>query len=432
MHYRFSALRANGEITQRSYNQDRQLTQQTLADIIRSLVYDPIGNILSIDDGFNLHGYGYDPMSRLSSATANHYDLLYSYDKNGNRLTEEDANNNLTDYLYNPINNQLTDKQGATVKSYQYDLAGNMLNDSLHTFSYDARNQLVAIAGIASYTYNGLGQRVSKNTNNIQTHYVYDKNARLIGEYNATGQAIAETVYLFGQPIVVLKGTEAYNIHTDHLGTPRKISNQTANIIWQWQDKPFGDSNVNQDPDGDGVAFEYNLRFAGQYFDAETGLHYNYFRYYDPQTGRYITSDPIGLQGGLNTYLYALANPINFNDPLGLRIVRPPMTRAPQRNGIGTGTVLDLYFPPMGEPSNSKDNVVPLFPPKDRATDSCPLPDEDGKDPCEEWLDDLITWSLSIRLGFLQIDDLTKQAFNNSVRTFKKSCPHLASQINLL
>jgi RHS repeat-associated protein len=67
-----------------------------------------------------------------------------------------------------------------------------------------------------------------------------------------------------------------------------------------------------------GWAFKYNLRFAGQYFDEETGLHYNYFRDYDPKTGRYVQSDPIGLAGGLNTYLYANANPLSYIDPLGL------------------------------------------------------------------------------------------------------------------
>jgi len=108
-------------------------------------------------------------------------------------------------------------------------------------------------------------------------------------------------------------------VHADHLGSPRKITSQAGNIVWQWLDKPFGDSPVNQDPDGNGVAFEYNLRFPGQYFDAETGLHYNWNRYYDPQMGRYITSDPIGLVGGMNTYTYVGGSPVNAVDPLGLR-----------------------------------------------------------------------------------------------------------------
>ena len=85
----------------------------------------------------------------------------------------------------------------------------------------------------------------------------------------------------------------------------------------------------------------------------------------------------------------------------------------------------------MGDVSDSKDKVVPLFPPKDKPTESCPMPDEDDKDPCEEWLDDLIAMSLSIRFG-AQVDDLTKQAFNNSVRIFKRSCPLLADQIGFL
>lgn len=92
-------------------------------------------------------------------------------------------------------------------------------------------------------------------------------------------------------------------------------------VVWQWRSSAFGEQAPDEDTDGDGVLTTVNLRFSGQYFDGETGFYYNYFRYYDPATGRYITSDPIGLAGGLNTYGYVGGNPINYFDPEGLRDV---------------------------------------------------------------------------------------------------------------
>jgi RHS repeat-associated protein len=300
---------ANGSITSRSYDQDGRLVQQSLANVSRSLTYDAVGNILNINDGANQYSYGYDAMSRLLSAN----NLAYSYDRNGNRLAAE---SNI--YSYDVSSNKLLGVSGSVSRNYQYDATGNALGNGSHSFRYDAQNQLVEVTGVATYLYNGLQQRVAKNANGALSHYAYDENSRLIGEYNATGQAVNETVYLFGQPIAVLKGADVFNVHTDHLGSPRKISNQAGTIVWQWAEKPFGDAPVNQDPDNDGMVFEYNLRFPGQFFDSETGLYYNYHRYYDSQTGRYITSDPIGLAGGWNTYGYVGGNPLGFVDPLGL------------------------------------------------------------------------------------------------------------------
>jgi RHS repeat-associated protein len=77
---------------------------------------------------------------------------------------------------------------------------------------------------------------------------------------------------------------------------------------------------------------ENNLRFAGQYFDQETGLHYNYHRYYDPSLGRYLRADPIGFDGGINLYAYVLNNPLNWIDPLGLEIGDPPSQYPPGHN----------------------------------------------------------------------------------------------------
>ncbi|HHH43907.1 MAG TPA: RHS repeat-associated core domain-containing protein, partial [Gammaproteobacteria bacterium] len=91
----------------------------------------------------------------------------------------------------------------------------------------------------------------------------------------------------------------------------RSATDATGTVVWRWESDAFG----SMQPTG---SVTVNLRFPGQYYDQETGLHYNYFRYYDPATGRYLTSDPIGLRGGLNTYVYAESNPIKFTDPFGL------------------------------------------------------------------------------------------------------------------
>ena len=110
-----------------------------------------------------------------------------------------------------------------------------------------------------------------------------------------------------------------FYIHPDHLGTPRAITKPADNaLVWRWENaEPFGNSIPNENPSGLG-SFVYNLRFPGQYFDMETGLHYNYFRDYDPAIGRYVQSDPAGLIGGLNTYGYVGARPLALIDPWGL------------------------------------------------------------------------------------------------------------------
>jgi len=108
-------------------------------------------------------------------------------------------------------------------------------------------------------------------------------------------------------------------VHTDQLGTARALTNSAGKMVWRWFTQPFGEGAANTDVDGDGRSVTFNLRFPGQYFDWDTRLHYNYFRNYDVSTGRYIESDPIGLEGGINTYAYVGGNPLSFFDYLGLK-----------------------------------------------------------------------------------------------------------------
>jgi RHS repeat-associated protein len=168
-------------------------------------------------------------------------------------------------------------------------------------------------------------QRVKKSGPLGTVYFVYDEAGHLIGEYDANGDMIQEIVWMGETPIATMRwsscGLAIFYIHTDHLNTPRRITKRSEpTIVWRWDSDPFGSTPANENPDNNGTLFVFNLRFPGQYFDAETGLHYNYFRDYDPVTGRYVESDPIGLRGGLNTFEYVGANPIFFNDPLGLAI----------------------------------------------------------------------------------------------------------------
>jgi len=112
---------------------------------------------------------------------------------------------------------------------------------------------------------------------------------------------------------------ESQLIEAKHLNTPRLVADDTQKTVWKWeQQEPFGVNAANDDPDADTVAFEFNLRFPGQYFDKETNAHYNYFRDFDPTLGRYVQSDPIGLRGGLATYAYVQGSPIGHTDRNGL------------------------------------------------------------------------------------------------------------------
>jgi RHS repeat-associated protein len=108
-----------------------------------------------------------------------------------------------------------------------------------------------------------------------------------------------------------------YYIHADHLNAPRIVVDRNGARRWRWLAEPFGTTAPETNPDGLGV-FTQNLRFPGQYTDAESGLWYNYFRSYDSSRGGYPQSDPIGLAGGVNTYAYVGGNPLSFTDPAGL------------------------------------------------------------------------------------------------------------------
>src|SRR5262245_7613721 len=190
---------------------------------------------------------------------------------------------------------------------------------------HDVAAQLASIRQasitLASYRYNGDGQRVTRTDGTGTTHTLYDEAGHWLGDYDANGRAIAQAIWMGNYPVgLIVEGRVLY-IEADHLGTPRAVIDPARNVaVWQWklEGEAFGADRPDEDPDGDGRAFTFDLRFPGQRYDAVSGLHYNYFRYLDPVSGRYIQSDPIGLAGGISTYAYVSGNPLSYIDPLGL------------------------------------------------------------------------------------------------------------------
>ncbi len=325
----------NGTLHSRAFDADGRMVSHPQGNAPLSISYDSAGRIVQQTQSTGVHSYGYDSVDRLTQ----HVDATgllsdYQYDTNGNR-TQLTQGSLATAYHLSITSNRLNSQSGAVTKSYTYDAAGNLISNGTHAYTYNARGRLAKVTyGTRSNTYalNGLGQRIRKTGYGVSTgtnRYVYDAQGHLLGDYTSTGVAIQETVYLGDIPVAVLQGTAVYHLHADHLDTPRVITDSTDKVIWRWDSDPFGTTAANEDPDGDRKKFIYNLRFPGQYFDKETGLHYNYFRDYDPRVGRYVQSDPIGLRGGLNTYTYVDGNPISYIDPLGLAKLPPIPPRPP-------------------------------------------------------------------------------------------------------
>jgi len=230
-------------------------------------------------------------------------------------------------------------------KTYSYDPAGNVISDGVYTFGYDARGRLVDVdSGAASYQFNGMGQRIRKDAADTALFH-YDESGRLIGEYDVLGAPLRETVWFNGEPVAVMRNGDTFFVHTDHLGTPRAITSG-GTVVWRWESDPFGTTQAQEDPDGDGTRFAYNLRFPGQFYDTESGLHYNYLRTYDPATGRFLESDPIGLAGGSNTFAYVGGNPLTYFDLFGLDIYRFPgnvYTDRPATTASGSGCETPIW-----------------------------------------------------------------------------------------
>ena len=302
--------------------------------------YDAAGRLVrqGRDAAFaSAEAYDYDDLQRLTAYLEGNNGGSFEYNKTGDRTTETliaGPASTLVNYAYQAGSHRLGSVDGL---SRTYDAAGNLKSGLTRAtyvtdLGYDDRGRLVSVdtdvvgGWTWKYLVNGLGQRVKKARGEPKqavatTYFSFAQDGALLGEYRNDATARQEFVYLDNLLVGIVQNGALFHVQTDHAGTPRAVIDPARNLaIWRWDfaGGPFGTTEPDPDPDGDGTWFEHNLRFQGQYFDSETMLSYNYFRDYEPASGRYVQSDPIGLDGGINTYAYVRSRPLEWVDPKGL------------------------------------------------------------------------------------------------------------------
>ncbi len=191
----------------------------------------------------------------------------------------------------------------------------------LFLYTYNTENRLVKVENgvggvLAEYYYDPFGRRLWKDVGGARTYFFYSEEG-VITEYDASGNELRSYGYQpdstwTTDPLWLKQDGEYYFYQNDHLGTPQKLVGVNGAVVWSAHYTAFGEADVQVE------TIVNNLRFPGQYYDEETGLHYNFQRYYEPRSGRYMSADPIGLQGGINLFAYALNHPGNEIDPVGL------------------------------------------------------------------------------------------------------------------
>lgn len=297
--------------------------------------YNNDGTIAGITDVLttgNSQTFTYDPMQRLVTATGAYGSISIgsdpinhpenSYDPDGNR--SQITNNGVTTtYAYGATNNRLLTSQTGSAQALTlgYDSDGSINNDGTYSYNYSI-NERIAKVFQGSTTiylpyYNGLGQRVSNTVSNGTYSYAYDEDGHFVAELNPNNTIYSQVVWLGDRPIAYynrdIRGSTSADVdylHVDLLNTPRVMTTSTKSIGWSWNPDPWGN--------GGGATGNLRLHFPGQFYDTGDGKDQNWMRDYDPQTGRYLQSDPIGLGGGINTYIYTHQNPINRFDRTGL------------------------------------------------------------------------------------------------------------------
>jgi RHS repeat-associated protein len=279
-------------------------TNNDLASIIngrstslsQTFAYDGLGRMTSAARGDGVtESFGYDAVgNRTSYGRSGQPSVTLGYEPTSNHLLS--ASQRIWTYNGDGDSNGFIGADGVAV-GLSYDAFGRIASSS-------RQNQTTA------YLVNALGQRVSKVGPAGTNRFIYSPDGILLAEFGPAGWT--DYVYGYDELLGRIRGNSVGYVHTDQVGRPELITDGSKATVWSASNYAF-DRSVSLDQIGG-----MNIGFPGQYYEQETGLWQNLNREYDSSTGRYIQSDPLGLEGGQNTYLYAEASPANLTDPTGL------------------------------------------------------------------------------------------------------------------
>jgi len=311
-------------------------------------IRDPAGNIDQITQDGTLIDFSYDALDRLTYDDTWGGAQSFMYDHNGNR-TSDNLGNHAVDT--STPSNRITHRNGSALS---YDGMGNITNNGANAvMTYNAAGRLETLDKGPNYVsnlYNGRGERVhSYRTGNASVidaieYYAYAPDGRILsmvatelidsngdGTYDSQGvRTITDWVWMDDIPIAQFVetylttalnshvSTQVVFLHGDHLNTPKRATDDTGTVVWKLDSDAHGVGWQTTDPDSDGVHTRVPLRFPGQIAYGIQFFAYNYYRDYDPYTGRYLESDPLGVEAGFNTFGYVSQNPLKYFDPLGL------------------------------------------------------------------------------------------------------------------
>ena len=347
---------------------DTDPTHTTITGVLQgwNVGYDSVGRITAFDamgSGGNTAGFGYDANGNRSSSTA-----TVNGQTTSRTYTVDGASNKLTGFGQ-------TSGGTSTSVAYGYNANGDLLSDGLRTYTYNAEGRLsTATTGATDtspttrYAHNALGQRVFKteplyppaegdesdpgffqglinfftslwqpstsDAEKLGWAYFYDEDGSLVAETGTGGASSSgSTSHIHlptaagPMPIAAIINGQKYAVHSDHLNTPRRLTNDSGLPVWQWSYSAFGDNLpttaasrfASSGAEAIGAtSVVFNLRWPGQYYDQESGLHFNWHRSYSPGIGGYTQNDPKGLAAGPNRRIYVDGNPLSFTDPTGL------------------------------------------------------------------------------------------------------------------